>query len=188
MSTIIAGRFDTFARAETTATRLMAKGVRQDDLSMFYVNPPGQHGTYPIGGDEAVDPAAREAGKGAGRGMLIGGVAGLALGLCLAAVARAWFAASVQPWVLVLVMAFATGVGAYAGSLMGALSLTSRQVTPVRHAGVLLAAHVSADNTALVANELRLNGAQDVERAEGQWRDGKWEDFDPLAPPRPAAR
>ena len=41
--------------------------------------------------------------------------------------------------------------------------------------GVLLAAHVSADNTSLVANELRRNGAQDVERAEGQWRDGRWD-------------
>lgn len=55
MSTIIAGRFDTFARAETTATRLMAKGVKQDDLNMFYVNPAGQHAAYPIGGDHAAD-------------------------------------------------------------------------------------------------------------------------------------
>ncbi|MFJ5383436.1 hypothetical protein ACIPID_17345, partial [Cupriavidus sp. CER94] len=100
-----------------------------------------------------------------------------------------WFgAASVQPWVLVLVMAFATGVGAYAGSLMGALAGTERGTGPVRHAGVLLAAHVSDANTALVASELRRGGARDVERAKGQWRDGRWEDFDPLAPPVPASR
>ena len=59
---------------------------------------------------------------------------------------------------------------------------------PVRHAGVLLAAHVDDANTALVATELRRGGARDVERAEGQWRDGRWEDFDPLAPPVPAGR
>jgi len=189
MSTIIAGRFETFARAETAASRLMAKGVRQDDLTMFYVNPPGQHATFPIGGDEAVDPGARHAGPGAGRGILIGAVAGFAVGVCLVAAARAWFAAaSLQPWVLVLVMAFATGVGAYAGSLMGALAGTARGTGPVRHAGVLLAAHVSDANTSLVATELRRGGARDVERAEGEWRDGRWEDFDPLAPPVPAGR
>ncbi|RZT39570.1 hypothetical protein [Cupriavidus agavae] len=189
MSTIIAGRFDTFARAETTATRLLAKGVRQDDLTMFYVNPPGQHGTYPIGGDEAVDPGARKAGKGAGRGIMIGAALGAGIGICLAAALRAWYEAPPQPWVLVLVVAFATGLGAYAGSLMGALSLTGGQRNArVRHAGVLLAAHVSNENTTLVANELRQNGAKDVERAEGQWRDGQWEDFDPLVPPVPVGR
>lgn len=187
MSTIIAGRFDTFDRAETTATRLVAKGVRQDDLTMFYVNPPGQHGTFPIGGDEAADPAARRAGGGAWRGVLIGAVVGAAVGVCLVAAARAWYGAA-QPWVMVLVMAFATGVGAYGGSLVGALSQTSGRQRAVRHAGVLLAAHVSPENSTLVANELRQNGAMDVERAEGQWRDGRWEDFDPLAPPVPASR
>jgi hypothetical protein len=42
------------------------------------------------------------------------------------------------------------------------------------------------ENSTLV-NELRQNGAMDVER-RGQWRDGRWEDFDPLAPPVPASR
>ncbi len=95
----------------------------------------------------------------------------------------------------VLILAIATGVGAYGGSLMGALSMTrTGKLDPrtgevrMRHAGVLLAAHVSPDNTALVANELRQGGAEDVERAEGQWRDGRWEDFDPLAPPVPAGQ
>jgi len=188
MSTIIAGRFDTFARAETTATRLMAKGVKQDDLNMFYVNPAGQHAAYPIGGDHAADPAARKSGKGAGRGALIGAVIGAGIGICLAAAVRAWYGANLQPWVLVLVVAFASGLGAYGGSLVGALSLTSQRSGRMRHAGVLLAAHVSPDNTTLVANELRQNGAQDVERAEGQWRNGRWEDFDPLAAPVPVGR
>lgn len=186
MSTIIAGRFETFARAETTATRLRARGVRQDDLTMFYVNPPGQHGRYPIGGDEAADPAARKAGAGAGRGIAIGGAVGLGAGVCVLAALRGTLDMQPPSWVLALVLAFSAGVGAYIGSLVGALSRTAQGDVPVRHAGVLLAAHVSADNTALVANELRQNGAQDVERAEGQWRDGRWEDFDPLSSPVPA--
>ncbi|WP_454757662.1 hypothetical protein [Cupriavidus campinensis] len=195
MSTIIAGRFDTFDHAETAAARLRAKGLSEQDLSLFYVNPAGQHATFPIGGDQAVDPAARQTGKGAGRGLMIGAALGAAVGICLAAAVRAWFATPPQPWVFVLILAIATGVGAYGGSLMGALSMTRNgQRDPrtgevrMRHAGVLLAAHVSPDNTALVANELRQGGAEDVERAEGQWRDGRWEDFDPLAPPVPAGQ
>ncbi len=55
---IVAGRFDSFAKAETTAGRLRAQGVAEEDLSVFYVNPPGQHATYPIGGDIAATPRA----------------------------------------------------------------------------------------------------------------------------------
>jgi len=30
---------------------------------------------------------------------------------------------------------------------------------------------------------LQASGAKDIETAEGHWRDGKWADFDPVAPP-----
>ncbi|MCY1204241.1 hypothetical protein D9M68_475140 [compost metagenome] len=36
------------------------------------------------------------------------------------------------------------------------------------------------------ADLLRREGAKDVERADGQWVDGRWVDFDPLVPPVPA--
>lgn len=193
MSTIIAGRFETFARAENTANRMLAQGFRQDDLSMFYVNPPGQHGTYPIGGDRAVDPAARNTGKGAGRGIMLGAAVGVGVGVCACAAMSAWAEGPLQSWLLVLTLALTTGIGAYVGSLIGALSLTGsarrdpRTGEPrVRNAGVLLAAHVSPDNTALATQLLHTGGAEEVERAEGQWRDGRWEDFDPLEPPKPA--
>ena len=193
MSTIIAGRFQTFDLAETTANRMMAQGFRQDDLNMFYVNPPGEHGIYPIGGDRATDPAARQTGKGAGRGLMLGAAVGAGVGVCVCAALRAWTAAPVQTWLLVLILAIATGLGAYLGSLIGALGRTNAGPRDphtgeprVRNAGVLLAAHVTPDNTDLAAELLRNGGAEEVERAEGQWRDGRWEDFDPLAPPRPA--
>ena len=191
MSTIIAGRFETFAHAENTANRMLAQGFRQDDLSMFYVNPPGQHGTYPIGGDRAADPAARETGKGAGRGIMIGAAVGVGVGVCACVAMRAWMEAPLQSWLMVLTRALTTGVGAYLGSLIGALNMTSserrdpRTGEPrVRNAGVLLAAHVSVDNTALATELLRTGGAEEVEHAEGQWRNGRWEDFDPLEPPK----
>jgi hypothetical protein len=31
---------------------------------------------------------------------------------------------------------------------------------------------------------LRAEGAVDIERAEGEWRDGDWVDFNPIAAPR----
>src|SRR5262249_5759824 len=143
MSTIIAGRFETFARAETTANRMMAQGFRQDDLSMFYVNPPGQHGLYPIGGDRAVDPASSQTGKGVSRGLLLGAAVGAGVGVCVCVALRAWMLAPLQSWLLVLILAIATGLGAYFGSLVGALSLTGgsqrdpRTGEPrVRNAGV----------------------------------------------------
>ncbi len=52
---------------------------------------------------------------------------------------------------------------------------------PVRNAGVLLAAHVVPGNAPLVCDLMRKGGAQDIERAQGHWREGRWADFDPLA-------
>ncbi|XQU70719.1 hypothetical protein OJJOAM_003508 [Cupriavidus sp. H18C1] len=114
MSLIIAGRFDTFAQAEAAAGQLFARGFAEDDVTLFFVNPPGQHGRFPLGGDVAVDAGTRKAGAGAGRGIVFGAIAGAVIG----AVALALMQASV------LVLALATGLGAYLGSLVGALSMT----------------------------------------------------------------
>ncbi|WER49332.1 hypothetical protein CupriaWKF_19455 [Cupriavidus sp. WKF15] len=187
---IIAGRFDSFAKAETTAGRLRAQGVAQEDLSVFYVNPPGQHAAYPIGGDTAVDPGSRRSGFGAVAGVLLGATAGAALGAAIITIM------GVSPPVSLFVLVFATGLCAYVGSLVGgALSLTRggraegrRGRAPVRNAGVLLAAHVEPGNAGLVCDLLRKGGARDIERAQGHWREGRWADFDPLAPPVPAGR
>ncbi|CAG9178986.1 hypothetical protein [Cupriavidus pinatubonensis] len=186
---IIAGRFDSFAKAETTASRLRAQGVAEEDLSVFYVNPPGQHATYPIGGDSAVDPGARRSGLGALTGVLLGATVGAAVGAALVTML------ALSPPVSLFVLVFTTGLGAYAGSLVGALSLTRSGRaeargggSPVRNAGVLLAAHVEPGKAGLVCDVLRKGGARDIERAQGHWREGRWADFDPLAPPVPAGR
>ncbi len=177
---IIAGRFDSFAKAETTASRLRAQGLAEEDLSVFYVNPPGQH---------AADPGARRSGFGAMTSVLLGASAGAALGAALIALL------AVSPPVSLFVLVFTTGLGAYVGSLAGALSLTREGRTegrrgraPVRNAGVLLAAHVEPATAGLVCALLRNGGAHDIERAQGHWREGRWADFDPLAPPVPAGR
>lgn len=187
MTAIVAGRFDSFSTAESVASRLKARGFADQDLSLFYVNPPGQHAAYALGGDHAADAGARKSGVGAIAGVVIGAAVGAAVGAMLIS------ALSAVPPLSILVLVLAVGLGAYLGSLAGALTLArdarSNPVTgqpPVRNAGVVLAAHVPGGDTAAVADLLRQEGARDVERAEGQWVDGRWVDFDPLVPPVPA--
>lgn len=190
MSLIIAGRFDTFEQAENAASQLFARGFAEDDVTLFFVNPPGQHGRFPIGGDVATDEGARKAGGGAGRGIVIGAIVGAVIG----AVALALMQASM------LVLALATGLGAYLGSLVGGLAMTrdpdrvpsapanAPQTKTERDAGVLLAVHVDAQSRDTAAEVLRAAGAMDIERAQGRWSQGRWVDFDPLKPPVPASR
>jgi hypothetical protein len=186
MSSIIAGRFPTFPAAEAAAGALFQRGFAHDDVSVFYVNPPGQHAKYPIGGDRDVDPGARKTGKGASGGLVIGAVVGAMLGIGVVSVVG----------MSLLVMMLAAGVGAYLGSLIGALALTRggkgeaavNEATgekAVRDAGVLLAVHVTEANRPTAVSVFKQAGAEDVETANGTWRNGDWADFDPLEPPVP---
>jgi hypothetical protein len=177
MSLIVAGRFTTFADAETAANRLFAAGFLQEDVTLFFVNPSGQHARFPIGGDRYVDPEAARAGKGAGKGGAIGAVIGAVIGVAL-------FSAFSSPF---LVLVVAAGVGAYVGSLAGAMSQTrgggkasdSRVPHESRDSGVLVAVHVTPDNQQEAARVLRESGSLEVERAHGRWQHGRWADFDP---------
>lgn len=92
MAMIVAGRFTTFDEAEGGARHLYERAFGPDDVSIFFLNPGGQHARYPIGGDVYADTAAKPGGRGAMvgalRGMLIGVIVGLiayAIGL------RYWF-------------------------------------------------------------------------------------------------
>jgi len=181
MSLIVAARFETFEAAEHASRELFREGFDEDDCTIFFVSPRGQHATYPLGGDQASDPGARQAHLGAFSGATLTGAIGavvgggivLALGL---------------PIVGILIGA---GLGAYLGSLGGAFVKLKSKGKPreagrqasVRHGGVLLAVHVSAETEARVARTLRELGGKDVEKAEGRWRDGNWTDFDPVKPP-----
>ena len=97
----------------------------------------------------------------------------------------------------ILVVIAAAGAGAYLGALGGALWVAGRgkrmsAAAPqapgmhpaVRPAGVMLALPVAPEQEALARRVLRESGGRDIERAQGRWLDGKWEDFDPLTPPR----
>ena len=177
MSSIIAGRFQTFDQAEGAVQALIDANINPEDLSVFYVNPPGQHDATPIGGDHIDDPGASEITNDAVSGAAAGGAIGLAVGLA-AAVTVVGAAVAVA----------AVGVGAYTGSLAGGLSGAGASGHPApapRRAGVLLAVRSDDDKATQSASVvLSAVGAEDLEMADGTWHDGKWIDFDPVTPPR----
>lgn len=186
METIIAGRFDTLAAAQQAEAVLIGREFAEDDICSFSLNPPGQHDTYPIGGDSYADEASKEAGGGAVKGGAIGGAIGLGTGLA---------AASVIPpaGIAVAVVTAATGVGAYTGALAGALQGMGNnekegggRIEPQepRPAGVLVAVRAGDALAMQSAQEaLRDTGASDIEIASGTWRNGTWIDFDPHSLP-----
>ena len=104
MEQIIAGRFDTFSEANAAAL-LLNEYIDADDICIFYNSPPGQHGVLPTGGDENADPEAEQAHNYAlATGATVGVVAG-AVGM---------FGGPI-------VALTAAGIGAYTGSLFGAM-------------------------------------------------------------------
>lgn len=186
MSLIVAARFDTFESAEKAAAVLMNDGIAPSDLHTFYVNPPGAHGRYPLGGDQAADPDSEGAPYSA-----VGGAAAVGLvGALVGGVIAFTFSDSLLPLV------GGAGVGAYIGSLAGAVyslgrkrpSRTRQQVFQAkvhegRPSGVVLAVHTSQEHEKRIAEILRTAGGVEVERAQGRWANGRWEDFDPLISP-----
>jgi hypothetical protein len=171
MSLIVAARFTTFPAAEDAAQRLFNAGFVEEDVTLFFVNPPGQHA-----GDNNTDADAREAPKGAEIGVTIGAVVGAMVGVGI-------FAAFSAPLIVTLV---AAGVCAYIGSLVGAM-LRMREAgnEETRDSGVLVAVHVSPESQLDAARVLREAGGAAIERATGRWQQGRWADFDPLKPPVP---
>ena len=178
MSSIIAGRFQTFGQAEGAVQALIDANINPDDLSVFYVNPPGQHDATPIGGDHInADPGAGEITNDAVSGAAAGGAIGLAVGL-----------AAAVPVVGAAVAVAAVGVGAYTGSFAGGLSGAGARDHPTpapRRAGVLLAVRSEDDQATQRASVvLSAQGAEDLDLADGTWHEGKWIDFDPVTSPR----
>jgi hypothetical protein len=183
MSKIVAARFKDLAGAQAALNALSGQGFMQTEFQSFYVNPGGQHDLAPLGGDAHSDEGAKKADEGAVRGAMIGGCVGLLAGIA------AHFLVLDN---LIAVLAGA-GLGAYVGSLIGALSKLragreqrATAAHPVaRDAGQMVAIQVDRPGAESRAIEtLKRYGASDIERTEGEWRGGDWKDFDPRIPPR----
>jgi hypothetical protein len=182
VDTILFGRIGTQERADSAVAELRERGIAADNISTFYLNAPGQHARYAIGGDRHTDEQAEPAPRGQVAGAAIGAVAGLAVGAA---------AATVAPPLAPAIVAGVTGVGALAGSVAGAVAATdhddaaSDDGSATRRGGLVVAVRVTPESETIVADALRNAGAEDLERTSGEWRDGHWADFDPLQPPQP---
>jgi hypothetical protein len=175
MATIIAGGFPAHDQAEAALARLREIGVRADHVCTFRVNPPGEHAELPAGGDRPESPGAEKAHGGAAAGAAVGAAVGAAAG------------AAASPVLGPVAIAGGAGVGAYTGALVGALNAMDRRThrDELRPAETLVAINVSdgAIGEEPILRALEDCGAGQVERTEGRWAEGTWQDFDPLTPP-----
>ena len=173
MDRIIAGRFKTKSDADAAAA-LMAPHVDSTDICIFHNNPPGQHDAFAMGGDEDEDPGARNADKSAAGTAVAAGLAAGAVG------------ALGGPVVALAAAATGAYVGSMAGAMAGLGPDDDKPRDPERRpGGVILSVRIADPaNEKRVIATLRAQGAADIEQAQGEWRDGDWTDFDPVAKPR----
>lgn len=188
MTHIIAGRLQLQDQVQHAIAQLIDAGFSEDQISSFYVNPPGQHDLYPIGGDRDKSPGAQESREGMVRGAATGGVIGAVVG-----VAGIPLGGPLGPAVGGL-------VGAHIGSLVGSLSemkdkgesessaeadtQASDNTDPQRKSGMLVAVGITEpDKEDKAIAVLQAAGADQIERADGTIADGNWEDFNPLKAP-----
>lgn len=196
MGTIVAARFQEQEQVDAAIAAIMETGVAREHMSSFYLNPPGQHNTYAIGGDRDDSPGAHESGEGVAKGVTTGGAIGAAAGLTGVALFG-----PVGPAIGAL-------VGAHVGGLLGSLSEMKEKgegekatadgsgyqnELAQRKSGMILA--VAAGDMMGVASsahpehdqlvQMLINaGGQDIELAEGSIVEGDWQDFDPLQIPK----
>lgn len=178
MSTIIAGRFEEQSETEMAVTALRAAGFPADQISSFYLSPPGQHARYALGGDHDMSTGAEESVSGTAAGTTGGGLVGAAIG------------AMTTP--LTGPLGAVTGglVGAHIGNLVGALGKMKEDDSPegspaIRHAGLMVAVSTPVEQSQHTAMAvLRHCGARVIELGDGHIVAGDWQDFDPSARPR----
>jgi hypothetical protein len=180
MSTIIAGHFQLQDEIAEARIALLDAGFAPDRISSFYVNPPGQHDAYPLGGDRDKSPGAKESDEGLVKGGAMGAVAGAVAG------------SATIPATGPLGPVVGALVGAHVGSLYslhkmkeaGAPEPGGENQQPPRKAGMMIAVAVAdPQQEAQALATLRRLGAHDIERAEGHIEAGDWADFNPTSLP-----
>jgi hypothetical protein len=173
MSTIIAGRFDAMKQARRALREFARRGFEPSEYACYEDGPPARHRSFPIGGEAGAE-AARAVAGGA-----IGGAIGGATGLAVGSIAGPLGAAA------------GAAVGACVGSLAGTMSpigapgkeTDAAEPAAERHEGPMVAVCTDRPGTEAAAIAvLGASGAREIERAEGDWRDGGWADYDPASP------
>ena len=186
MAKIICGHFDVSVKADAALQELLGAGFTRNEVDTFYTPPPGQNNLTGFGGDVHSDAGARKAGGGAAVGAAIGAAIGafiVLIGVRTGLIPQSDFTPAF--------LLFGAALGAYVGSFMGAMVKmrhgSARNATPEHPieapAGRMIAVLIGApDAEARIIELLRRHGARKVFRAEGTWRNGSWQDFDPRSP------
>lgn len=183
MSKIIAGHFQLQEEVDAASEALQQAGFPADQISAFYLNQPGQHAAYELGGDRDKSPGAKESGEGVAKGVATGGAVGAAIGAATSVVTG-----PLGPVVGAL-------VGGHVGSLYSFSHMkeagepeeggTANQAQP-RKAGMMIAVALPGEGDGQRALEvLQRLGARDIEQADGTISGGDWKDFNPLSLPIP---
>jgi hypothetical protein len=192
MTQIVAAEFDDFAAADAAVDALRGQGFPPSHLTKFFLNAPGQHAQYPVGGDTLADPGSEGAAPAAVKGAVVGSATGLALGIAAASIAG--------PAAAVAAAAGGAAAGAYTGSLVGAAQELGgsdkdkpkedakgkvRAEAPTsRPAGVVVAVNVpTPDERERATSIFWRHRANSIELAEGTWNNGTWQDFNPQSLP-----
>ncbi|MEO8848370.1 MAG: hypothetical protein ABI440_07050 [Casimicrobiaceae bacterium] len=175
MSRIAAAVFADQASADGAMHALWDLGVVSGDVETFVLDGPGNNGQPAQGGDEHADASARPADRGALKGAVVGSAVGVVAG------------ALSLPVIGPMGVAGELAVGAYAGALAGALSSMGENPNEpsLRPPGVMIAVNLDGTrNDDKVLDAMYDHGAQMIECAQGEWRQGHWVDFDLDAPPQ----
>jgi hypothetical protein len=180
MSTIVAGRFERSLDADAALEALRRDGFSQAEIDAFTLLPPGQHALGPMGGGDVHSDAGAQ---GAGTTAVIGAALGLLVGLVLGSIASLHLGAPAL-WIIGGVGAL---IGAFAGVMRKLHDPRQGEHSPEHPvempAGRMIAVCVDrAGSEPRAVSVLRSHGARDLGRAQGQWRDGAWRDFDPRSP------
>lgn len=176
MTTLIVGRFTQLSSADSAARDLRRAGFKKSGMCLVYINPHGQHATYPGGGDVDESPGTHKAGSGA----MAGAAGGLGAGT-LVGVATLPALGPAGPLL-------GAAVGAYTGALVGALKNMDGDDAPKpgdaqpREPGMLLAVAVGSGNERESAIGIMGQHAEAVEETDGTLRDGDWVDFNLFLP------
>ena len=179
MASILIGQYDDFETADQVIAEFHAVGIGAQAIERFHLNAPGQHDSFPVGGDEDEDRNAHEGKSGALTGAAMGAAAVLALGVAAIPVVGPFAAAA------------GLAAGAYTGSFAGAVSSMGDEdhpapesEIPMRPAGVRVAVAVDDEvGSSKVERALRNGTVKSIELATGSWHGGRWTDFDPVSTP-----
>ncbi len=185
MTTIITGHFQQQATARQAIADLEVAGFASDKTVTYYVNPAGQHDLGPEQAEENESPGSAYATAGAAIGAAAGGAVGVAVGV--AGLPLLGASASIAT----------AGMGAYVGSLYGALATmrddsqsgtgSTGDAVPgheqPRRSGILVAVSAPAALEQSAAIRIfRALGATDIDQPQGEIVGGEWIDFNPLEP------